>query len=191
METGASSQDALKNKIMILYIKPHDGPDSPSTKAWVLVSKYPEILVQDALQVHPRPAWLVGVPTIFSLRTQQIFHGNQALAILQAYDYQQQVQSGAQSNMILTTSMGNHMPTDYQQPFAADKFGIPVGSTSGNVTSAGNFETLSPVSDERYLSQGKLEEKDLAAYEQRRKQSRKPVTRYQPSVLGNGELVTM
>jgi len=185
----------LDKVLLILYVKPHDTSDKPSRDAMMYAAPHAEILMQDATQIKPLPPWLFGCPTIWDIRRGQPFYGGTALQILQIYDTQKRLQSGAQNQMVVQTSHGHEVPTNYSMPFAQNTgIGVPLGSTSSQITGASQLDAHLQQQDNNdlYSKPDDVSEEDLTAYMQRRNQinRNRPVT-LQPSPLNNGEYVTM
>ena len=68
-------QNPLEKKVMVLYIIPGD---QISMQAYQMVVDYPEILVQDARAINPRPTWLTRVPTVVMVTNKMVYDGAQA-----------------------------------------------------------------------------------------------------------------
>ena len=189
---GAQQGGPLEKKVMVLYVQPGD---PVSMQAYQMVVDYPEILVQNASQINPRPAWLTGVPTAVRVEDRSVFVGPQAFQILAMYINRLKAMSGAQDNMVVPT-------LDNMRAFSvADKnlhgraaieertTDVPVGQTA-HAMSVGrvNFQSGE---DMRYYQQGKVSEGDVAAYTALRGQQRQRPVQWMPSVLEDGSMVNM
>lgn len=189
----SQSGGPLANKVMVLYIKPGD---PVSMQAWQMVVDYPEVLVQDATQIHPRPPWLDGVPTVVRVSDKMVFAGPQAFQVIAMYINNIKSMAGAQSQMVVPTM-------DPMKAFAvADKkyhgmaaieertVDVPLGQTTTHGMSVGkvNFATDD---DPRYYQTGKVSEQDVNQYNAMREQKRQRPVQWTPSLLEDGTMVSM
>jgi hypothetical protein len=179
---------------MVLYVLQND---PASLQAWRMVVDYPEILVQDVMAIAPqqRPPWLQGVPTAVTLKDNQVYQGPQALQAIQTYVYTLKAMNGAQSDMVVPTVDAYRVADKSVHHLAcADADGvdaIPLGTTVRTALSVGRMDYPTDDNDPRYDSTSKVSESELNAYIAMRQQKRQPQVKLQPSVLDNGEFVTM
>jgi hypothetical protein len=127
-----------------------------------------------------------------------VFEGPQAFQALALYVNEMRAVSGAQSNMVAPTlvdgNKGFAVADKSVHSFAsADEkrvASIPVGQSSQHSMSVGqvNFSTEE---DPRYYQSGKVTEQDVSSYSAMRTQQRQRPVKWEPSVLGNGDMVTM
>ncbi len=188
------AQSPLDKKIMVLYVKPGD---PVSMQAWQMVADYPEILVQDASQIQPRPPWLTGVPTVVQISDRRVFAGPEAFRTLSVYINNLKVASGAQSSMVVPTVDNNKgfavADKSVHYLAAADErrvAEVPVGQGNHHAMSVGqiNFATEE---DMRYYQSGKVSEQEVSSYAALRTQQRSRPVQWKPSVLEDGTMVTM
>jgi hypothetical protein len=191
---GGPQGDPMANKTFVLYIKPGD---PVSQTIWQMVVDYPEILVQDATQIHPRPAWLSGVPTAVRLSDKRVFPGPDAFSVLKFYLDNLRVMSGAQKDMVINTVDSNkafavadisvhHLAAADERRVAA----VPVGQSNRHAMSAG-LVSFATDDDPRYYQSGKVSESDVSAYAAQRSQIRSRPMQWKQSLLENGELVNL
>lgn len=186
--------DPLQNKLLILYVKAYDSRDEPSRNAMLYAASHPEILIQDVMSIKPLPPWLYGVPTLLDIRRGQPFYGQQAMEILKIYDTQKRMQGGAQTSIVVPTSHGQSVPMNYSTPFDDRSAGVPVGSSSTQISGASEVDVSLHRSQENehlYTQASNVGEEDVAAYMARRNQVRKTPVQWRPSPLQNGEWVSM
>jgi len=184
----------LDKKVMVLYVQPGE---PISMQAYQMVVDYPEILIQDANKIIPRPPWLTGVPTVVRVQDRAVFPGPMAFQVLQMYINNLRIMNGAQTDMVVPTVNSNkcfavadksvHHLAAADEKRVAD---VPVGQGNHHALAVGqvNFTTEE---DTRYFQQGKVNEQDVSSYAARRLQHRQHPVQWKPSVLEDGQLVTM
>lgn len=187
-----ASANPLENKVMVVYYNPNPA-DQLSAQARETAKEFSEILLQDASQVYPRPPWMSDSVTAVSVKTKRIFQGRQALFLIHQYATFQRRQGGAQGQAVLEPSVGYNavgwedFDSEHSSGTAA---AVPVGTTGTKANVA--QVPKSTVEDPRYYSNGSVNESDMNAYmSQRQKVRQRTPAKLEPSVLGNGEYVTM
>lgn len=162
-----------------------------------LLKHHDEVLVIDALQVNPRPYWLVGTPTLVTLRPadkaiDEVKQGPDAYRLAAAYVQAIQQRGGAQSTRVI--GGGAYQTGGYQmQPTTEAGYNAPIGIATLSTTYAGTVD-FGSLSDPRYSSSSKVSEAEIAAYTKRREQQpQAPASQQQwkPSVLANGDMVNL
>ena len=191
---STSPQGPLDKKIMVLYLVPGE---PVSMQAWQMVVDYPEVLVQDARQIQPKPQWLQGVPTVVMVNNKAIYEGPQAFQVLSSYVQNMKAMSGAQNEMVVPTLGLNQgfavASKEHHHKACADEkrtAAVPLGTGSHTAMSVGqlNFATED---DPRYYQTGKINESEVEQYKTLRSQVRPRSVKWNQSVLENGEMVTM
>lgn len=188
-QQNAQQGDGLANKIMVLYVNPND---VASQEAHRIASPYPEILIQDARQVYPRPQWLDGTPTGVAVASRRVYKGERVLVFLKAYVYHLKLQGGAQDSVVLAPSVGYTTGGNFNSVALEGASGsVPVGAVA---TKADVGEVPQSVEDtsHRYMGQGKVSDADINAYMSRRNESRPPPNvQYTRSEVDPSILLTM
>jgi hypothetical protein len=192
---GNGPQGPLDKKVMVLYIIPGD---QISMQAYQMVVDYPEILVQDARAINPRPAWLTRVPTVVMVTNKMVYDGAQAFQVLTGYIQNIRIMNGAQDQMVVNTVNPNegfavvdktqhHKACADEQRMAA----VPVGTAARTAMSVGQVN-FTAEDDARYSTSEKgVSEAALNQYMAQREIRRQRPVQWRPSVLENGEFVSM
>jgi len=188
-------QGPLDKKVMVLYVVPGE---KVSMQAWQMVVDYPEVLVQDARQITPRPQWLAGVPTVVMVGTKTVYEGPKAFQAIASYVQNLKAMSGPQSEMVVPTVDPNSgfavAGRDVHYKACAEErrtAAVPVGTTTRTAMTVGQV-SFAQEDDPRYYSTQKgVSETELNNYISMREQKRQHPVQYRPSVLENGEFVTM
>lgn len=190
-----SVNDPLANKIMVLYVLPRDPASQNALQ--LIQGDFPEILIQDASQIYPRPNWLQGVPTIIVVSDKSVHAGPQALYILNNYVQASRSRGGAQSNMVVPTLNPDQFSPvangpSHENPFVEEKqvSDTPVGTSVRKGMAVGTLD-YSSEQDARYFQSTKVNETDVTNYMAMRNQPRQRPVNWRPSVLDNGEMVSM
>jgi len=185
---GQGPEQKLQTKVMVVYILPND---RLSALAYQQATNYPEIHIEDARTIQPRPNWMTQFPCAVLVKTKQVFFLENVLKLIQAYVAQQQIMTGAASDMVVATSGRNdafpvadknvhHMAAAEERRIAS----IPVGTGNHQAMSAGQVQ-INNDNDSRYTQTGKgISEGDLAQYNQLRSTRRTPPMQWRQSALG-------
>jgi hypothetical protein len=195
-QNGQATGDPLEKKIMVLYIKSGD-PNSETAVSWV--RDYPEIWIQDVLKLQSIPHWLKGVPTVVTLNNKKLHEGHNAFQILKSYIDTMQRVSGPQNTLVVPTMSETTtfrvVDRDSHARACVDENlngAPPLGTSSRTPMTVGQVN-FGQHDDPRYNNTKKgISESDIDYYRSMREQKRPPPqVQYLPSVLDNGELVTM
>ena len=175
---------------MVLYVKPGD---PVSMQAQQMVGDFQEILVQDVTQINQRPQWLSGVPTVVKVSDNTVYTGIHAFQILSSYITTIKNMAGAQDRMVINNNKGYAIADKNIHQFASidnSRAAPPVGESNHHQLKVGqvNFATDD---DPRYYQPGKVTEQEITTYTNMRNQKRERPVQLKPSVLENGEMVTM
>ena len=188
-------QNPLDKKVMVLYIIPGD---QISMQAYQMVVDYPEILVQDARAINPRPAWLTKVPTVVMVTNKMVYDGAQAFQVLTGYIQNIRIMNGAQDQMVVNTVNPNEAfavvdKTQHYKACADDQrmAAVPLGTASRTAMAVGQVN-FTVEDDPRYSQMERgISEETVNRYMSQRQQPRQRPVQWRPSVLENGEFVSM